>query len=85
MVQGSKSAKPQQVKYYSNCLLWAAWQKLKYGGKLNYHKSGTWNGYHVSWTTPKGETWEYTATSQQRRDWWYVPILFRGIVRRRPK
>ena len=84
MDQRSKSSKPQQVKYYTNCLFWALWQKFKYGGKINYHRSGTWKGFHVSWTNANGEIWEYTAPTQNKRDWWYLPILFRGVVRRRP-
>lgn len=83
MVQGSKGTEPQQVKYYSNCLFWATWQKIRYGGKLNFYKSNTWKGFHVTWTNLKEEEWEYTILDQHKRKWWYYPILFKGIVRKR--
>lgn len=82
MVQRSKSSKPQQVKFYSNCLFWAVWKKITHGGKLNFRKSNTWFGFHVTWTNKEGITWEYTIHDQSKKSWWYIPILFKGIIRR---
>jgi len=67
---------------YSNCLIWAIHQKIKHGGTINWHKAKTWFGFHTSWTDPATNiTWEYTITDQRKRSWWYVPILYKGIVR----
>lgn len=70
---------------YNNCLIWAITQKLKHGGDINWHKAKTWFGFHVSWTSNTGCTWEYTVVNQDRQPWWYIPILYKGIVKRRLK
>jgi hypothetical protein len=71
---------------YNNCLIWAVTQKIKYGGKINWHKARTWFGFHSSWTdTATSVTWEYTVLDQRRQPWWYIPILYKGVVRRKLK
>jgi len=68
----------------SNCVIWAVQQKLKHGGKINWHKAKTWRGFHASWTDPNtGITWEYTVRNQRRKPWWYVPLLYNGIIKKR--
>lgn len=65
----------------SNCLIWALKQKILFGGHLNWHKAKTWWGFHTSWTDNTGTTWEYTITDQHKRKWWYLPIVYYGIIR----
>jgi len=68
----------------SNCLIWALHQKLKFGGRINWHKAKTWFGFHTSWTDARTSiTWEYTVTDQSRKQWWYIPILYTGIIKKR--
>lgn len=68
---------------YNNCLIWAVTKKCKNGGKINWHKAKTWWGFHTSWTSPEGITWEYTVLDQRRKQWWYMPILYKGVIRQR--
>ncbi len=67
----------------SNCLFWALAKKVKHGGKINWCKARTWFGFHATWTDPETNiTWEYTVTDQSKKQWWYVPILYKGIVKK---
>lgn len=66
----------------SNCLLWCLIMKLRWGGRINYSKSRTWIGFHSTWTSPKGNTWEYTLTKPKKQAWYYIPLCYKGKVRR---
>lgn len=65
----------------SNCLFWAISKRLT-GGKLRWSKSKTWIGFHVSWIDEHQSEWEYTLTQAKKQPWWYIPILYRGVVKR---
>jgi hypothetical protein len=66
----------------NNCLIWALVQKTKYGGEIRWHKAKTWIGFHTTWTDPKTNfTWEYTVTDQSRKQWWYIPVLYTGVIK----
>ena len=71
---------------YNNCLIWAITKKIKHGGQINWHKARTWFGFHTSWTDPNtGVTWEYTVMDQRKQPWWYIPILYTGIIKQKLK
>ncbi len=67
---------------YSNCLLWALKIKLRWGGKILWIKSKTWIGFHNRWVNQDGIVWEYTIENQKKQPWWYVPILYKGVVKK---
>ena len=71
---------------YNNCVICAINLKIKNGGKLNWHKARTWFGFHTSWTDPNTSiTWEYTVIDQRKQPWWYIPILYTGIIKQKLK
>ena len=69
--------------FKSNCLVWVVRQRLYHGGRINWHKSDTWWGFHNSWTDQDGVTWEFTVPLPRRQPWWYIPFWYRGRVRKR--
>jgi len=65
-----------------NCLVYVLWMRFRWGGKIHFHKSRTWAGFHVIWTSPNGSQWEYTLAKPKRQPWWYVPLCYKGVVKR---
>ena len=69
---------------YNNCLFWALYRRIRYGGTLRWSKSVTWWGFHVTWVDPVTlQEWEYTVLDRSVRAWYYTPILYRGVVVRK--
>lgn len=73
----------------SNCLFWAIWKRIVYGGKLGWEKATRWKGFHVTWTDKENKTWEYIhprslTEPSHYLPWWkaWTLILYFGIVRR---
>lgn len=66
----------------SNCLIWVIWMKFRWGGKIKWHKSKTWFGFHNSWISPNGSEWEYTLYKPKIQPWWYIPLCYNGTVKR---
>jgi len=72
---------------WSNCLIWALWQKLTKGGWIYAEKSefGWW--WHFAWTPDRIRYWCYVPVWPKAwwtARWWrrYVPPpLFRGMVK----
>ena len=64
-----------------NCLVWAVYMRLFHGGKIRWHKSRTWFGFHTTWISNLGNEWEYTLAKPKRQPWWYVPLCYRGRVK----
>lgn len=65
----------------SNCLFWVVWMRISQGGHINWSRSRTWRGFHVTWTDSQGTEWEYTLPVIKKQPWWYIPILYRGVVK----
>ncbi len=65
-----------------NCLFWCIAMKLRWGGKINWKKSRTWIGFHTTWTNPMGREWEYTLERVKIHPWWYIPMCYRGVIKR---
>lgn len=58
--------------------------RFKYGGSFRWYRARTWWGFHVSWVDPDtGVEWEYTVLDQSRKPWYYTPILYKGVIKRR--
>jgi hypothetical protein len=66
---------------WSNCLIWAIKQKVKHGGRIKWYKSKFWKGFHTTWVDKEGVEWEYT-TAKIKRPWWYIPIFYKGVIRK---
>jgi hypothetical protein len=66
----------------SNCYFWTFWKILTEGGKVKWYKSKTWFGYHCTWIDSKGIEWEYTMPRMTKKPLWYIPILYKGKIRR---
>jgi hypothetical protein len=66
----------------SNCYIWCAWKRITEGGEIKVYKSRTWFGWHTTWINNEGEEWEYTIPRMRRKPWWYVPILYNGVIKR---
>lgn len=66
----------------SNCLIWVLWMRLRWGGKILYKKSKTWSGFHTTWVSPNGSEWEYTLLKPTIHPWYYIPLLYKGVVKR---
>jgi hypothetical protein len=66
----------------SNCLIWCIQKKLCCGGQIKWTRSRTWSGFHTSWIDDDGDEWEYTVKDIRIMPWWYVPLLYNGIVRK---
>ena len=66
----------------SNCYIWCAYKRIRYGGQIKAVRSLRWKGYHTIWIDPQGQAWEYTIPRLKNKPWWYVPILYNGVVRR---
>jgi hypothetical protein len=56
--------------------------KFRWGGKINWHKSRTWVGFHNTWTSPNGSTWEYTLEKPKKHSWWYIPLCYTGVLKK---
>jgi hypothetical protein len=65
-----------------NCLVWALWMKFRWGGKIQWHKSRTWIGFHNTWISPNGSMWEYTLEKPKKQPWWYIPLCYKGVLKR---
>ena len=66
----------------NNCLFWALYKRCTQGGKLTWYSARTWWGFHVTWTDPTtGVEWEYTVQNKAWRGWWYIPLLYRGVIK----
>ena len=66
----------------SNCYFWCAWKLITQGGKIKIYKSKRWIGYHTTWVDLEGVEWEYTMPKMRDKPWWYIPIVYKGVVRR---
>jgi uncharacterized glyoxalase superfamily protein PhnB len=66
---------------YGNCLTYAIWMRITEGGSIRWSKSRTWWGFHTTWVDPYGYEWEYTIPTPKRHPWWYMPIIYRGVVK----
>ncbi len=56
--------------------------RFRWGGRLRWHKSRTWAGFHNTWISPKGIEWEYTLAKPRKQPWWYIPFCYRGVVKK---
>lgn len=66
----------------NNCYFWCAWKLVAHGGRIKFYKSKRWIGWHTTWVDKNGVEWEYTMPKMKHKPWWYVPILYKGIIRR---
>ena len=66
----------------SNCYIWCAYKRLRYGGQVKFVRSIRWNGYHTIWIDSEGQAWEFTMPKMKKKPWWYIPIFYNGIVRK---
>ena len=64
-----------------NCLVYAVWMRIRWGGRLHFMRSRTWRGFHVSWIRPDGREFEYTLKRPKKQPWWYIPICYQGVVK----
>lgn len=67
---------------YCNCLTFAIKKYFKYGGRIRFSKSKTWFGFHVTYIDPLGKEWEYTLIQPKKHPYWYIPMCYKGIVKR---
>jgi hypothetical protein len=75
----------EEVEFLSNCLFWAGYQWVKYGGELKFEKSKTWFGFHCYWISPYGERYDFTLKRKKKQPWWYIPFIFKGVVKKRQR
>jgi len=66
----------------SNCYIWCLYKWITKGGKIKVYKSKTWLGWHTTWINKEGEEWEYTLPRMRKKPWWYVPILYKGVIKK---
>lgn len=64
-----------------NCLIFALWMRFRWGGRVQWHRSRTWLGFHTTWKSPNGRVLEYTLARPKKQPWWYIPICYRGRVK----
>ena len=61
--------------------MWVIWVRITEGGRIRWTKSRTWWGFHTTWIDPWGHEWEYTLAKIEKKPWWYIPIIYRGVVK----
>ena len=66
----------------SNCYIWCLYKWITNGGKIRIYKSRTWIGWHTTWVNDEGEEWEYTFPRIRKKPWWYIPILYKGVIKK---
>jgi hypothetical protein len=59
-----------------NCLIFALWMRFRWGGRVQWHRSRTWLGFHTTWKSPNGRVLEYTLARPKKQPWWYIPICY---------
>lgn len=64
-----------------NCLFWALWMRIRWGGSIRWIKSRTWFGFHNIWISPNGTEWEYTLLKPVKHSWWYIPFCYTGVIK----
>ncbi len=77
-----ESGQVHQESILCNCLVYVVWMKFRWGGKILIKKSRTWFGFHTTWVSPNGTEWEYTLAKPKKQPWYYVPVCYKGIVKR---
>ena len=67
----------------NNCWIWCIHKRITKGGSIKIYKSRRWIGYHTTWIDNDGIEWEYTLPNIKNKPWWYIPILYHGVVRKK--
>lgn len=67
--------------FYCNCLIWALWQKLLYGGEIDWRWSHYAPVYHFLWS-PDSARWYGFQPLYPRKGWivFLCMWVFLGIV-----
>lgn len=67
---------------YSNCILFAYYRRVTQGGRVQWSKSRTWKGFHTTWVDKNNCEWEFTLDKPKKQPWWYIPLLYKGVVKK---
>lgn len=67
----------------NNCYFWTLEHIIMHGGSVRWYPSLTWKGMHCTWVDKEGTEWEYTIPRMRKKQWWYIPIFYNGVVRKK--
>jgi len=70
----------------NNCLFFALYKRIFYGGKIKLSKATRYFGSHFYWVSPEGRKEEYVPLETSYLPWykcWKI-IIFKGYIRITP-